>query len=464
MTKLFLKSSSSATGPDAPLPAADGGSGGTVVPSQILHGVPRNPLTDALLLTVSYNAIAKQFTLTPTESTFDIWVLGTKYTFTDAQTTTAHAATTGPYFCYVDSTGAIQVSGTAWDIGIHVPIAFAYYNASLGAAIVINECHHADGRDRFMHAYLHHTYGAQLSSGCTLGDYLLDTNTDASMRFSVSPGVIRDEDLPCSTAAVVAAGPYLLLERSDTDASNTWTWSILSSATDPFVKGTTYPYYNQNNVGTWQRTEMASSNFFNMWVVGIPIDGSVQIALVMGQGTHASQSAAESATPPDMSLISERVYLYRLTFRCHASYGTTAKTRLMSVAALSALTRQTAPTLQTIPATQVTTGWQDMVLVTTTLNNDASTAVNFAYAMSDGVTYTLANPTNLSDGKTYRFLFYQGGASGTGALSSSYGSVFAFPNGARPTPAVGAGKISIIEGVYRAVTGKINCTMAVDFS
>jgi len=97
-----------------------------------------------------------------------------------------------------------------------------------------------------------------------------------------------------------------------------------------------------------------------------------------------------------------------------------------------------------------------------TLDCDGSQGSNFEFAMAD-TSYTLNSPTNLVDGRTYRIKFFQNGASGTGSIVS-YNGVFAFPNAARPQPATGNGKISIIEGVYKSVVNKILCTMAVDYA
>lgn len=84
----------------------------------------------------------------------------------------------------------------------------------------------------------------------------------------------------------------------------------------------------------------------------------------------------------------------------------------------------------------------------TSISTDASTGYNFFITLAHNT--TLANPTNLIDGRTYQWLFQQ---DGTGSRTGAFGTTFEFTT--TPTFSTTAGKRDLIVATYHAASGKL---------
>lgn len=297
---------------------------------QKLHGVPRNS-SDGYDFTVSYDQTTRVLTMTPTATSFSVWLNGYEKVFTGAQAFAAHANTTGGYFFYIGPAGTLEVSTTFWDLRRHAPIAYVYYNATTAKGIIFEERHTA-ARDAEWHIRTHLVDGTQVVSGFGISGYTLNTATDAGVTFALAEGVIADEDLQTTIAALADATSYTIWERSG--ASGEWKWT--TGNTLPFFKGTTYPVYNAIVTGSWARVELASAEWVNYYVFAVPSPTSgLGIAIVPGQAKHTSLSSAQAESVGSIAWgtipFQEIAPLYRLTFRAHNSYGGTAKAQLQDV-------------------------------------------------------------------------------------------------------------------------------------
>lgn len=148
-------------------------------------------------VSLSYNKTTRTITLTPTGTSFSIWIKGREIKKTGAQTSPAHNNVSGSYFFTYDSSGNLQVSSSPWDIlGDMIPVCFVYYSQTLTDGIPLFELHSAD-RNLHTHQLLHFTVGTTIKStnDFLLGNYTLDTSTSAGVCFSVSAGSIFDEDI-----------------------------------------------------------------------------------------------------------------------------------------------------------------------------------------------------------------------------------------------------------------------------
>lgn len=82
-------------------------------------------------------------------------------------------------------------------------------------------------------------------------------------------------------------------------------------------------------------------------------------------------------------------------------------------------------------------------LVGETYNSDGREGNNFTVTLTGSELSTLANPTNLKAGATYRWIVKQG----TSGSDLWFGDKFQYPNGLPPSMVSGAGGINILEGV-----------------
>jgi hypothetical protein len=250
-------------------------------------------LEDSSLFSVSY--ASRIFTVVVSGDTW-VWVAGSKFKVrAGTYATTAHANTTGQYFCYYDDAGDLTVSSTAWTLSGTAPVAMAYFNATTGGSVLFDERHPGPtGMSDATHINNHFTRGTQLQSGGVVSGYTLPSSSTAEISYAVSSAVLADEDLITTVDAVADAGPYRIAYRSGSDASGEWTFD--DTSTTGILGDGTDPYYNQLSGGNWSRTAITSNNrWWCHWLVAWPTyDGTNGIISVMGSTLHTSLAAAQA--------------------------------------------------------------------------------------------------------------------------------------------------------------------------
>lgn len=326
---LNQNTSGTAAGLSSTLVIGSGGTGATTAATalQNLGGeTVFNGLEDPTKFAISYSAANRQFTITYT-GTAAYTVNGVRYTKTGSDVTTAHANTTGLWFCYYDASGVLTVASTAWDLLTQCPIAAAYYTTSnaggAAAGILIDERHPGvGGMDNAVHKNLHLTRGTQLVSGIAISGYTLAGTTLAAVTYGTTAGTLHDEDLIVTAAAITdadgAGTPYRVFYKTGSAASPSWNW--VDSAL-PYHTNGTDPYYNQNNAGTYQLTAVTVNNrWINYWVLGTTAASAPQTVVIMGENVYTSLALAQAASfSTDVKnitdLTTEGVVVYRTVLR-----------------------------------------------------------------------------------------------------------------------------------------------------
>ncbi len=310
------------------------------------------------LCTLSYNETTRTVTLAPTGSDFIVFCGGVPYTKGSASI--AHDDVQGGHFIYYDA-GTLTYSTTPWDILRHAMVAYVFWDATNNRGICLDERHHA-GRDLWWHRNQHTAEGTKATSGFAATGYTLsDGSTDAAVTYAIASGVVEDEDIKVTTAALPDAGPYTLLYRSGAAGD----WVIDRTPVRPFLDSGTALQYNQSTGATWQLTALTEDYYVNYWVMAstaIPVANMTpsptttqQIIIVPGQAIYSTEAAAHAESVGNLSWgtipLSEVVPLYQVTMRYNASnpsaYANTAKcaiTRLARVIGTSATISQTAQT------------------------------------------------------------------------------------------------------------------------
>ncbi len=298
----------------------------------------------AYYVSLSYNETTRTITVTPLAATFDVFVNGTKYTFTGAQSI-QHGATKGGHFVYVNNSGAIVTGQTPWDLAQTAPIAYIFWDATNSIGWPFFELHHA-GRDVWMHKRLHDIDGTQAGSGFSLSGYTLnDGSADSAVTVAVSTGTVIDEDIQITTQSLADGDPYWILERSGASGD----WIITRTSVLPFLYSGSNLQYNQNTGATWQRTNVPEDNFVNYWLMVVPAlpttaisptpSSTPQFAIIAGQTVHSSQALATAESISALSWGSapfqEMASLYQITLRYNASapaaYANTARCAIVAV-------------------------------------------------------------------------------------------------------------------------------------
>jgi len=313
---------------------------------RVRHGVPYDADT-GYAFTLTYDASARTATLTPSGASFDIWSLGTKYTFTGAQTTSAHTDLDGGWFLTMSSAGAFQWSQTPWDIlGPECPILYVYYNATTNEGIWVLEERHTADRNPELHYRLHFGDGSVLNNSPglpTISGYTLATDTVAGVDFAVTTCTVLDEDIEKATGALSAGGPYRVLHR--VGANGIWTLQTTlfgagGADSCPFLTDGTNLCWNQFTGGVWQKTPVTPTGtlkYVNTYLFATTdITAANGYFIVPGQAEHSSLASAQAEGPASLlfgSPPTEFVAVAQFTWGTKTAYSTnTDKTALEAVA------------------------------------------------------------------------------------------------------------------------------------
>jgi hypothetical protein len=111
----------------------------------------------------------------------------------------------------------------------------------------------------------------------------------------------------------------------------------------PFLSGTTYIQYNQNNGGSYQMTELAAGRWVNYYLFATTANSTNKRLLVVpSQSVHTSFSSAQAESVASIAwggiLIPEIVGVWKFTYETKSNNSTTGRVQLVEVARLS-LTR-----------------------------------------------------------------------------------------------------------------------------
>jgi hypothetical protein len=287
-------------------------------------------LTDSV---ITYDSTNKILTIAPTGVSFNVWVSGIKYTISSTLTSTAHAATAGMYYFYIDSSATLKVLAVLPNFFTAAFVAFVYYYSS--SIYLVEEERHGCVMDQSTHLTLHLKVGTYYVSGLALSGYTLNTNTNASMQWTSASGVIADEDLRLTNGILAITTPNYAVMYLDSTAK--WTWQ--ASQAMPFLSSATYIYYNQNTTGsTWALTAAANNQYVNYYILYFPALFGPQTFCLMGQTVYTSSATAQAEVFTQLSVpitFPEYLVLYQLCYRTNSGNTTTGRVQLFSVRTVS---------------------------------------------------------------------------------------------------------------------------------
>ena len=294
--------------------------------------------TDSALSIVDAGA-TYTFSVTPTGSDFDVWAGAMRYNKTTAQSVSL-AKTEGSKYIYFNSSGTLVQTSFKWNWDSDAPVALFYYSPTASGYFYVDERHGAQ-MDGATQRWLSEVAGSRLTSGLVIGDYTLDppTPTNADNTFSTTAGTMVDADIQYTLPARPVGGgvgAYGIFYR--TGATE---WTVTASAV-PAAVGTTYIKYNQDVAGTWQLTELASGEFVNYWLLGVPTPapGGRSYILLPGENVYSTLSGAEAESDVSSVLLAsfpfrEAISRYRITYQCQSAYsGATGRFRIRAVSEL----------------------------------------------------------------------------------------------------------------------------------
>ena len=263
---------------------------------------------------MTYNPTTRKITITANGQAV---VDSVANNFANGWESPAHATGDGLFFLY--QTGGVTAwSTTPWSFK-DLQIATVYVDS--GITIAIRECHGL--MDPEAHKELHHVIGTYLSSGLDMSGVVLNSTTAANRRPLVSGGVINDEDI-ATTIAAITTNDYTRLQLS----GSTQPADVLQNQTEIIALSTNRPYWNSVSGGTWGQTLFNNKEYGKIFVLAIPVvdDATAQknrILFIQPQqvsttlGTIQALTSASvnlgqlAGTVPEFCFIGEIIIRYR---------------------------------------------------------------------------------------------------------------------------------------------------------
>ena len=287
--------------------------------------------------TLSFDNGTRNFSITPTGATFDVWVKGVKYTKTGAQSIQIPALP-GNHFIYFDATGTLgttQAAGPELFID-NALVSIIYWNTDTNTRTYFAEERHGMQMDGATHSYLHTVLGAQFISGLALQGFSVDGDGSlaAHAQFTSDSGTIRDEDIVVTISAQTQI-PVLYRQGL--------LWRKKAADSFPFIYSGTAGYtgasgripYNQFTGGAWQLTEIAN-NAFALVHLFATNDIENPVVAIQGIATYGNVTAARLAASSEITSLSglpfaEFVALGSVVIQSADAFSNTPKAAVISV-------------------------------------------------------------------------------------------------------------------------------------
>lgn len=255
---------------------------------------------------LSFDNTTRTFTITPT-SPYIIYINGSKYNIT-VNKVVSFANTAGQWFITFSISSGIPVlnaTQTPWSLLdlTQIPVAIISWNGNSGR--ILDE-RHSSKRNLVWHDSEHNSVGARYRSGFT------SVTPTSSNTFSLSSGVIADEDILLDTGGVQTTCQIMYRNPGLTFM----TWDASSAA---YIKtgANGRPVYD-NSGGL---TEIANNNYAVYYLTMTNcIESGKKIVSIMAQSEYASLTAAQaSAIPVLLANVAEWKYLYRIIVKASAN-------------------------------------------------------------------------------------------------------------------------------------------------
>lgn len=254
--------------------------------------------------TITFTDGTRTLAITPTGADFTFWSNGTSYT-KSAQETIQISDVEGLHFIYYNSSGVLTETTTfaATLITSECLVAIVYWDATNNESVIFADERHGRTMDSATHLLLHQSFGAQYVSGLGLGNLVVggDGNTDSHAQFSVSNGVIYDEDIRIdiddgSPQELDPIAQIPLLYRSGASGE----WRKVAATNFPITTtGTGRAAWNEWTGATWQLTEVGNNDYVLVHYFASN-DTRHPIIGVVGQANYATRGDAEAGAPTEI--------------------------------------------------------------------------------------------------------------------------------------------------------------------
>lgn len=294
--------------------------------------------------TLSFNNNSRLLSITPTGSSFKVFLAGKAYDKTLG--TVAIPDTNGLHFVYYDSADQVLKVTQVFAkeiITSHALVAIVYWNQVLQKAIYVADERHGIQMDGATHLYLHLTNGAVYRNGLGLSNMLVDGDgsLDTQAKLGIADGEIADEDIdhaisnnnPQQLSTVARLPLYYRLGENVWYKADASDYPLLLPNAIPETSSFTRPAYNKVTGSVWSIEEVTNNEFVLVHILATNDIYNPMISIV--GGSYQTKSQAKDASLTELSSMqglpfAEFVRVATVIYQTSNSYTNTPKARVIS--------------------------------------------------------------------------------------------------------------------------------------
>jgi len=292
---------------------------------------------------ISFNESTREFSISPTVDSYDIYIQGKKLTISETLTLTISDTDQANFF-YIDGTGQLGVLN-AFNPSLFETsacVSYLLWDAEDNKAIVFAEERHGIVMDSATHSYLHTTRGSQLNSGGAISASLNgDGSLDSHAQIGLSNMVFSDEDIrininhsaaPSLPHQQILENPAELPIYYRSGASGLWKEVVPTAF--PIKFGTTRAQYNEFTGTTWQLTDASADDKYLVSFVFATNNFIDPVIVILGQNQYDDLATAKAEGKWDSinfgtMPFQEFKLLYRLIYKTSSALTNTVKSTIV---------------------------------------------------------------------------------------------------------------------------------------
>lgn len=289
--------------------------------------------TDSL---ISFDDESRTFTIQPSDTSFDVYIHGEKFTKTIADSLQIPNLP-GDHYIYYDNNGNLgstQIFSSAI-IQDYAFISIVYWNTETASHTYFAEERHGVVMDGATHSYLHTVFGSRFISGLALEGFSVDGtgNSAANAQFTSDSGSIRDEDILHQILSATEI-PILFRYGQQWRKKTKDSYPVIYNGTAGYTSDDGRLPYNQYIAGTWHLTEIQDAKFVLVHFFGTN-DIDNPFVGVQGITQYNSVSDARIGANSEISSLSglpfaEFVPVGSVIFQSRTTYSNVPKARVLS--------------------------------------------------------------------------------------------------------------------------------------
>lgn len=289
--------------------------------------------------TLSYTALTRQVTLSPTETEYEVYYKGRLIVIQTPLSITLSASSGGRYITLNPTSLELEDSGNTVSFSNSIVVAYVYYDATTQDAIIFGDERHSAARDTTWHQSKHNEDGMVWRSG---GQVTYTLNNSNTVNLSFTDMTVADEDLVFNiNHALTPNGYYEQILQTSQIPTLYLEGAFFTQAAPsvlPWIGGSNTAKYNSITDGNGALVDASDGNYINYWIVATN-DMRAPIKAIVGRQQHTTLISAYGETLTALDLpFQEFVVMYQVTLQTKLTYtGNLSKVVIVSVRRISSV-------------------------------------------------------------------------------------------------------------------------------